>query len=82
MQKVARDFAEKEIIPIALARDREQDPRRRLNLDILEKGDRLGFRTLLLSEEWGGPELAVDTLSVCLVTEELARGMSHRLLNL
>ena len=74
IRELAREFAEQEIMPVALERDREPDPLKRLNEDILEKGDKVGFRTLLLSKEWGGPESTVDTLSVCLLTEELARG--------
>jgi alkylation response protein AidB-like acyl-CoA dehydrogenase len=49
-----RQFTEKEIKPIALARDREEDFDKRFPWEVLAKADKLGLRTLALSEKNGG----------------------------
>ena len=40
--------------------------------DVLDKASQIGLRTLALSEELGGA--GADTLTCCIVTEELALG--------
>ena len=45
---------------------------RPLLIDALDKASQLGLRTLALSEEAGGA--GADTLTCCIVTEELALG--------
>jgi len=72
MQTLAREFAEKEIKPKALERDRQTDHRDCFQWDIVEKGSKLGFRTFTLGKKYGGP--GVDSLTVALVLEELAAG--------
>ena len=72
-QKLARDFAQKEIKPVAMALDREPNWEDRIPWDILKKGSKLGFRTFVLQEENGGSG-ASDHLTSCLVAEELAAG--------
>ena len=42
--------------------------------DIIEKGSKLGFRTLAVPKEWGGP--GADFVSQAIVMAELARGDS------
>jgi len=70
-QKLAREFAEKEIKPIALDLDSRPNWEDRIPWDVLKKGSRLGFRTFVLQEENGGAG-ASDHLTACLIAEELA----------
>jgi alkylation response protein AidB-like acyl-CoA dehydrogenase len=67
-----RDFVEREIKPAALHPDRLQPFEKPLLTDLLEKASRMGLRTLALSEEAGGA--GADTLTTCIVLEELAAG--------
>jgi len=68
MQKVAREYAENKIRPIAAKYDEaEETP-----LEIIKEMSRLGFSTLTIPEEYGGG--GVDALTACLVIEELAWG--------
>lgn len=70
-QQLARDFAEKEIKPIALDLDARPNWEDRIPWDVLKKGSQLGFRTFVLQEENGGAG-ASDHLTACVVAEELA----------
>jgi alkylation response protein AidB-like acyl-CoA dehydrogenase len=70
-QQLAREFAEKEIKPIALDLDSRPNWEDRIPWDVLKKGSQLGFRTFVLQEENGGAG-ASDHLTACLVAEELA----------
>jgi alkylation response protein AidB-like acyl-CoA dehydrogenase len=72
-QKLARDFAQKEIKPVAMPLDKEPEWEKRVPRELLKKGSQLGFRTFVLSEENGGAG-ASDHLTSCLVAEELAAG--------
>ena len=72
-QRLAREFAQKEIKPVAIALDQEPKWEKRVPWDLLKKGSQLGFRTFVLSEENGGSG-ASDQLTNCLVAEELAAG--------
>jgi alkylation response protein AidB-like acyl-CoA dehydrogenase len=72
-QRLAREFAQNEIKPVAMALDREPKWEDRIPWDILKKGSQLGFRTFVLQEENGGAG-ASDHLTSCLVAEELAAG--------
>jgi alkylation response protein AidB-like acyl-CoA dehydrogenase len=67
-----RDFVEREIKPAALHPDRLQPFEKPLLADLLEKASQMGLRTLALSEEAGGA--GADTLTACIVLEELAAG--------
>ena len=73
-QLKAREFAEKEIRPISLARDQIADAAATWDWDIIKKGSKLGFRTLGVPKEWGGP--GADLVTQCVVMAELARGDS------
>src|ERR1035437_10017844 len=53
-QRLAREFAEKEIKPIALDLDSRPNWEDRIPWDVLKKGSQLGFRTFVLQEENGG----------------------------
>lgn len=72
-QRLAREFAQKEIKPVSLELDRKQNWEDRVPWDLLRKGSQLGFRTFPLSEENGGSG-ASDHLTSCVVAEELAAG--------
>src|SRR6476660_6538448 len=73
-QMTARKFAEEEIRPISLERDAISDARETFDWEIIRKGSRLGFRTMAVPKEWGGP--GTDFVSQALVMSELARGDS------
>ncbi len=70
-QQLAREFAEKEIKPVALDLDSRPNWEDRIPWDVLKKGSQLGFRTFVLQEENGGAG-ASDHLTACLIAEELA----------
>ncbi len=70
IQKTARDFAEKEIKPVAQEIDRIQNPKESWQWELYEKANRLGFNKILIPEQYGG--LGLSMLDACLVVEELA----------
>ena len=72
IRETARQFAENEVKPIALARDQAADHKDCFQWDIVEKLSQVGFRTLTLDEKYGGP--GVDSLTAAIVCEELAVG--------
>ena len=67
IQRLARDFADKEVRPVAAELDREH----RFPLDIIRKAGELGLMGVPYETEYGGG--GGDTLSYALVIEELAR---------
>ena len=67
VQKLARDFAEKEIAPTAAKDDREHVFRK----DLVGKMGELGFYGCLIPEEYGGNGLGF--LAHALISEEIAR---------
>lgn len=67
-QQMAREFAEKEIIPYA----RELDEKEEFPCEILKKLHAVGLHDLAVPEEYGGP--GVDSLSYSLIIEQIARG--------
>jgi alkylation response protein AidB-like acyl-CoA dehydrogenase len=71
-QLKARKFAQEELRPISLQRDRISDPRATFDWDIIRKGSQLGFRTAVVAKEWGGH--GIDLVTQALVIAELARG--------
>ena len=73
-QMEARRFAEEEIRPLSLKQDQVPDPRETWDWDIIVKGSKLGFRTLAVPKEWGGP--GADFVTQAIVMAELARGDS------
>ena len=56
-QKIAHDFSEKEIRPIAEKLDRSEDLLADFPWEMIRKGSKLGLRTLSLPKEYGGPNL-------------------------
>lgn len=68
IQEATREFAEKEVKPIAGKMDRDYG---QIPLDLIGKMGQMGLFGVSLPEEYGG--LGLDTVSLCLVTEELSR---------
>jgi len=72
IRDTVRDFVEHEVKPVVLHPDRLQELEWRLPLDLVDKAAQLGLRSLALAEEAGGA--GADTLTACIVFEELAAG--------
>jgi glutaryl-CoA dehydrogenase (non-decarboxylating) len=70
VQKLARDFADKEIAPAAAQDDREHAFRK----DLVVKMGELGFYGCLIPEPYGGNGLGF--LAHTLISEEIARAHS------
>ena len=73
-QMKARQFAQDEIAPISLQRDRISDPHEAFDWEIIKKGSKLGFRTAAAPKEWGG--YGIDLVTQTIVMAELARADS------
>jgi len=73
-QMKAREFAREEIRPISLKRDQIEGGFAPWDWEVIRKGSRLGFRTLAVPREWGGP--GTDFVTQGLVMTELAKGDS------
>jgi len=71
-QKIAREFAEKEIRPVVAELDSREDPKDRFAWDLITKASKLGFRTLSVPKKWGGG--GADLLTQAIVCEELGTG--------
>jgi alkylation response protein AidB-like acyl-CoA dehydrogenase len=69
LQTLARDFADREIRPIAAELDR-MDVRESFPWDMVKKGSKLGFRTMALPPEWGG--MGANLLTQVVMIDELA----------
>jgi len=68
-QKIARDFSEQEIRPIAEKLDRSENLLADFPWEMIRRGSRLGLRTLSLPKEYGGPDL--DMLAWLVIIDEL-----------
>lgn len=68
MQKMSRDYVEKEVIPVAA----EYDEKEEMPVELVRKMVAEGFSSISIPEEYGGA--GMDEITVCLVTEELGRG--------
>jgi len=67
IRKMVRQFAEKEVAPIAA----EMDERAEVPFENIKKMGELGLLGLTVSEEYGGA--GMDTISYCIATEELSK---------
>ncbi len=67
IQRLARDFAEGEVMPVAEELDREK----RFPYDLIAQMGKLGLMGIPYDERWGGG--GADTLSYALAIEELGR---------
>ncbi|MEK6709672.1 MAG: acyl-CoA dehydrogenase family protein [Nitrospinota bacterium] len=72
VQQLARDFAKREVEPVAAELDREPDWQKRMPWGLVEKASAVGLRQLPYPEEYGGG--GADVLTSCLAGEELAVG--------
>ena len=72
LRQVAREFAERVVIPAAAELDRQPDAEHSFSWELVEEASKLGLRTLTLEPGYGGP--GVDSLSAAVVIEELAKG--------
>jgi alkylation response protein AidB-like acyl-CoA dehydrogenase len=70
IRATAREFCDREIVPHA----REWDRTERMDLGVVERLADVGFLGCALPEEYGG--MGLDTISYCLVMEELGRADS------
>lgn len=68
MQKMAREYAEKEVAPVASDYDEKEE----MPVDLVRRMVAEGFSSINIPEEYGGA--GMDEITVCLVTEELGRG--------
>ncbi len=66
LQKKAREFAIKEILPVA----RKYDESEEFPLDVLKKAHEEGLLNLIIPKKYGGPELGL--VDACLVVEEIS----------
>ena len=72
IRDTVRDFVTEQVKPLALRPERLEARTRPLLSDVLDKASQLVLRMLALSEDAGGA--GADTLTSCIVTEELALG--------
>src|SRR5947208_11990619 len=70
IRRTAREFCDREIAPHA----RDWDRAERMDLEIVEQLAHVGFLGCALPEEYGG--MGLETISYCLVMEELGRADS------
>jgi alkylation response protein AidB-like acyl-CoA dehydrogenase len=70
VRKTAREWVDKEVVPRARDADREE----RLDREVIRQLGELGFLGASISEEYGG--MGLDSVSYCLIIEELGRGDS------
>ena len=74
-QMKARKFAQEVLRPASLARDRIAAPRETFDWDIIRQGSQLGFRTAVVSKEFGGH--GIDMVTQALV-QLLKDGLGHK----
>lgn len=72
IRDTVRDFVNEQVKPVTLMPERLEPFDTPVDLDIVRAASELGLRTLALSEDAGGA--GVDTITCCLVAEELAAG--------
>lgn len=68
LQEMVRDFVEKEITPVAIELDAENQTRP----EIIEMAGEMGLLNVIVPEEYGGPGL--DSITVAAIYEELGKG--------
>ncbi len=68
MQQMAREYVEKEVIPVAA----ECDEKEEMPVELVRRMVAEGFSTIAIPEEYGGA--GMDDVTLCLVNEELGRG--------
>ena len=69
LKKITREFAEKYIAPVA----EESDFNSKLDEKVFQKMKEMNYFGTCIPEEYGGAGLHDDTISFCIVTEEIGR---------
>ncbi|MFX1391647.1 MAG: acyl-CoA dehydrogenase family protein [Promethearchaeota archaeon] len=69
LKTVTREFAEQHIAPIA----QESDHKQELDAKVMEKMKEMNYFGTCIPEEYGGAGLHNDTISFCVITEEIGR---------
>jgi alkylation response protein AidB-like acyl-CoA dehydrogenase len=69
LQRSVRQFAAKEVRPVAIEMDRLPESERSFPLSLIKKGMKLGFANILIPEEYGG--YGGNLIDYALVVEEL-----------
>jgi alkylation response protein AidB-like acyl-CoA dehydrogenase len=77
-QMTARKFANEEIKPITLDLDEAPDAHGTFDWDIVEKGSKLGFRTLAVPKEYGGEGTDYVTQALVMASLPAATARSRR----
>lgn len=72
MLETVRRFVEEEVTPRAAELDAQIKPEDGYSWEIVEAADKVGLRTMTLSEAYGG--LGTDSITSAMVTEELSKG--------
>lgn len=72
LYRTTREFAEKEVRPVARELDKKENPMERVPWDLIKKASQLGFRTLDWPEEYGGG--GADCLTTIIHYEALSWG--------
>ena len=70
--ETVRKFVAEAVTPVAAELDRQVDPADCFSWEIVDQTDRVGIRTMTLSEDWGG--MGADSLTTAMVIEEIAKG--------
>ena len=82
LQRLVRDFVEKEVKPVAKEYDKRVDPKDCVNWELARKAHRLGFKTYSVPAEYGGGGMP-DHVTHTLMQEELSvgdMGFAHMIL--
>jgi len=69
LKKITREFAEEYIAPVA----EESDQNSKLDEKVFQKMKEMNYFGTCIPEEYGGAGLHDDTISFCIVTEEIGR---------
>lgn len=69
IKKITREFSEEWIEPVA----EESDEKSKLDPRVMEEMKRMKYFGTCIPEEYGGANLHDDTISFCIVTEEIGR---------
>jgi len=72
LRDLARDFVEREVVPVAAALDAHADPADCFSWELVEKLSAVGLRTVALDKKYGGG--GADAVTLCVLVEELAVG--------
>lgn len=68
LQKMARAYVEKEVVPLAA----EYDEKEEMPVELIRKMVKEGFASIVIPEQYGGA--GMDELTLCIIMEELGRG--------